>query len=191
LPDRPIFQAVHGLEPVVSPRAERAAASWPFYVLIALTIPARLVWMHLSLWLDEAWVANAVLQPSLKQMIYYPHWVQSTPVLFLFLERLGTALFGVNEIAVRIIPWVGSLAAAFVFGSVLRMLFPVPLSLSLLALFSTNYWAIKYAQQTKQYGTDLFVAAVLVWLICHLLSDVPTRSVRYAIVVLCVVFSLL
>lgn len=142
--------------------------------------------MHLSLWLDEAWVANAILAPSLKEMIYYPHFVQSTPVLFLLLERFGAVLLGASEIALRVLPWIGSLAAAFLFCDVLRRLFPLPLAIIFTALFTSNYWAIKYGQQLKQYGTDLFVSAMLVWLISLLLTSQPNPRLLRSTIILCV-----
>ncbi len=39
-----------------------------------------------SLWLDEAWVANSIHAPSLREMFYYPDWLQTNPPSFLLLS---------------------------------------------------------------------------------------------------------
>lgn len=99
-------------------------------------------------------------------MLYYDHWAQSTPVLFLLLERAVAAILGASEVTLRLVPWLAAIAAAFLFADLVRRLFPLPLSLLAVTLFSANYWDVKYAQQVKQYGTDLFASVLCLWLIC-------------------------
>src|SRR5579863_4334225 len=64
-----------------------------------------------SLWLDETWVANSVLQPALSGMFNYPDWLQTTPPLFLLLERGVVQVFGLSNFTLRIIPLALSLVA--------------------------------------------------------------------------------
>jgi hypothetical protein len=156
--------------------------SWlAFLLLIAATVPLRLLWIKSSLWLDESWVANSVQASSVRQMVYYDHWAQSTPVLFLLLERATAAIFGANEVTLRIVPWLAALAAAIIFAAVARQLFPLPLALLGVTLFSANYWDVKYAQQVKQYGTDLFASTVFLWLICVACRSAPGAAKRWLI----------
>jgi hypothetical protein len=141
-----------------------------YAVLILAGVPARLSTMRSSLWLDEAWVANSILSPSWKEMFYYPRWLQSSPSLFLALTRVLTKIFGPSEPALRLLPVLAGLMAIPVLAIALRKLFsPVP-ALCGTTLVIINFWAAKYAQHVKQYGSDLFVSAVLVFLItryCH------------------------
>jgi hypothetical protein len=133
--------------------------------VLLLALPAHLLWMHLSIWLDEAWVANSVLAPSLTGMFYYGNWVQSTPALPLLLMRGCVALFGASEISLRIVHWIAGALSAVLFLAVVRRLFPLPFSALGVTLFATNYWAIKYGQQVKQYTTDLLASCVFIALI--------------------------
>jgi hypothetical protein len=136
-----------------------------YALLILASLPARLGTMRASLWLDEAWVANSILSPSWKGMFYYPDWVQSSPSLFLALARLLTKVFGPSEPALRLLPVLAGLMAIPVLAIALRKLFSPASALCGTSLVIVNFWAAKYAQHVKQYGSDLFVSAVLVALI--------------------------
>jgi hypothetical protein len=49
-----------------------------------------------SLWFDEAWVANSATATSLYEVFYYPHWLQTSPPLFLLVVRASVAAFGLT-----------------------------------------------------------------------------------------------
>ena len=98
----------------------------------------------------------------------------------MILERAWIVLAGANEVTLRVIPWAASLIAAVLFCDVAGKLFAFPLSAAAVALFSVNYWAVKYAQEVKQYGTDLFVATVLAWLIYRACTGRLSRNQRWA-----------
>ena len=136
-----------------------------YAVLILASWPARLGIMRASIWTDEAWVANSILAPSWKEMFYYPGWVQVSPALFLALERLVTKVFGPSEPALRLLPLLAGLLAIPVLAIALRKLFSPVCALCGTSLVIANVWAAKYPQQVKQYGSDLFVSALLCFLI--------------------------
>lgn len=138
-----------------------------FAAVLAAGLAIRFGTMRSSLWLDESWVANSVLAPSISGMFYFDRWVQSTPPLFLWLARMWTGAFGPGEAAMRATAWIAGAAGACMLALVLRRLFtPLPALLGT-ALFLVNYNAIKYSQQVKQYSTDLLAAilllAMIVW----------------------------
>jgi hypothetical protein len=114
-------------------------------------------------------------------MVYYTHWAQSTPVLLLLLERAAAAALGANEITLRVIPWLAALASACILADIFRRLFSPPLAMLGVVLFSANYWAVKYAQQVKPYGTDLLASAVFFWLICVVCRSALTAPRRILI----------
>jgi len=136
-----------------------------YALLILASLPARLVAMRASIWTDEAWVANSILAPSWKEMFYYPGWVQVSPSLFLVLSRLLTKVFGPSEPALRLLPLFAGLLAIPVLAAALRKLFSPAAALCGTSLVIVNMWAAKYAQQVKQYGSDLFSSALLCLLI--------------------------
>lgn len=134
-------------------------------VLILASLPARLSTMRASIWTDEAWVANSILSPSWREMFYYPGWLQSSPSLFLVLTRLLTKVFGPSEPALRLLPLLAGLVAIPILAIALRKLFSPAAALCGTSLVIVNFWAAKYAQQVKQYGSDLFASALLCFLI--------------------------
>jgi Dolichyl-phosphate-mannose-protein mannosyltransferase len=136
-----------------------------YAVLILASLPARLSAMRASLWLDEAWVANSILSPSWKEMFYYPRWLQPTPALFLALSRLLTKVLGPSEAALRFLPVLAAVAAIPVLAIALRKLFGPAAALCGTSLVIVNFWAVKYAQQVKQFGSDVFACALLVFLV--------------------------
>jgi uncharacterized membrane protein len=133
--------------------------------LILASLPARLSAMRASLWLDEAWVANSILSPSWKEMLYYSGWLQHTPPLFLALARLLTKVLGPSEAALRVLPVLAGLMAIPVLAIALRKLFSPAAALCGTSLVIVNFWAVKYAQQVKQFGVDVFASALLVFLV--------------------------
>jgi hypothetical protein len=60
-------------------------------VLVGLAVAGvmiRVQFLERSLWLDEAWVANSIRAASLRNAIYYDAWLQTTPPLFVALNRV-------------------------------------------------------------------------------------------------------
>src|SRR5215470_6743780 len=69
----------------------------------------RLMFMNFNLWLDEAWVANLILSPSVSEMLYYDQIVQTTPPLLLVIVRATVFSLGQSEVSFRVVPWVAGL----------------------------------------------------------------------------------
>lgn len=114
-----------------------------------------------SLWLDEAWVANSVLSQSLRQMFYYDSWVQMSPPLFLLLGRWMVRALGPANWVFRLVPFLGAIAAAAMWRVVLRHLFSRWQAVFVFALFVLNATVVAFAQQFKQFDTDLAASTAL------------------------------
>ena len=163
-------------------RSSRTIIVLSFCVLAVAGCAIRLNLMTLSLWEDEAWVANSVLSPSLWGMFHYPTWLQTSPPLFLLLLRGATTMFGRGEAALRLVPWLAGAAAVVLIGIVLTRLFPAALALLGSAFFLTNYWAVKYSQQAKQYTGELLVSSLFVFLLLSYLGNGQNRRTYWALV---------
>lgn len=130
-------------------------------LIVVIGIGARLNGLLVSFWMDEAWVANSLIEPTWAGVFYYPHWLQTSPPGFLALAASTVAVFGHSHLAFRLLPLVAALLG---FGLVIwksRRLTPAfgLLAVTVLALSPT---AIDYSRMLKQYSTDLAVAALLV-----------------------------
>jgi len=138
--------------------------------------------MSLSLWLDEAWVANSVLTPTLSEMFYYDRWVQSTPPLFLLLTRLSTKLFGTAEIALRFVAWIAGAVGALLMALLLRRVFAPGLAFLGSTFFLVNYYGGKYSQQVKQYSSDLLAGVICLALIWRCLDEEQPRPSAWLLI---------
>lgn len=147
---------------------------WLSGLILLLSLPARFAGLSNSLWLDEAWVANSVLAPSLRDMFLSKTWAQTSPPLFLLLERWAAVFAGHSEPALRILPVAAVLTGLVLTALALRRWLSVPAALLGFTLLVGNYWVIKYGQAVKQYGTDFLVSALLLWLLgCLIESRTP------------------
>ena len=153
-----------------------------FCLLVIAGLATRFSLMTVSLWEDESWVANSVLTPSLSEMFHYEKWLQTSPPLFLVLLRASTSVFGRNEVALRLVPWLAGAISVVLVSVVLTRLFPAGLAVVGTFFFLTNYWAVKYSQQVKQYTADLLVSSLFVFLLLSYLRDGQKRRTFWALV---------
>lgn len=128
---------------------------------IVLAIWFRMQALDRSLWLDEAWVANSVLEPTVPRMLFYDAWVPSPEPGFLLTSRLVTSWLGPSNLSFRIVPLAFSLIGLLSMLLLLRRLFPAAWVAFGLALFAMSPTAILYAHSFKHYSTQLAMAPIL------------------------------
>src|SRR5271166_318244 len=169
-------------EPAREARSHRVRLIPWVCFLVVVCFATRLNLMTRSLYRDEAWVVNSVLAPTLRGMFFYEKWLQTSPPLFLLLARGAVKLFGTSEIALRLVPWLAAAFSVFLFARALMKLFPATLAMLGTSLYLTNYWALKYSQQVKQYSTDLLVSSLFLLLLINHLANGRRRSTFWALV---------
>ena len=152
--------------------------AWPCF-LILVCFACRVSLMTRSLYRDESWVADSVLSPSLGGMFHFEKWLQTTPPLFLLLVRGVVSIFGNSEIALRAVPWFAGLLSVVFVARTLARLFPAALAILGTSLFLSNYWAVKYSQQVKQYSTDVLISSLFLFLVTEFLSNREKRPIIY------------
>jgi hypothetical protein len=143
---------------------------------MVLSLPAHFAHLNYSIWLDEAWVANSFLQPTLYDVYHNKAWPQLTPPLFLLLERSMAGMVGSSEPALRILPLAACLIGTVLAAVVFRRWLPTWAALLALTLLCTNYYVLKYSQQVKQYGGDLLISALLLLLVGRYLENRSQRN---------------
>jgi Dolichyl-phosphate-mannose-protein mannosyltransferase len=131
-------------------------------LLIVATVLTRIHSMDKSLWGDEAWVANAILEPTINETIYYRSWLQTCPPLFLVLNRFIIRVLGVSNETFRLVPVLFGIASIipmiYVASRLLRPFF----LLVAIFLFVFCPELVPYTHELKQYSTDVFVSLMLV-----------------------------
>ena len=155
----------------------RLAYGLALVLLLVLAVAVRVNGLSVSLWMDEAWVANSLLEPTWTGVFYYPSWLQTTPPGVLVLVRSTIALFGHGPIAFRLLPLVCGLIGVIAVARLGRRLAP-PFGLLAVLLIALSPTAIDYSRMLKQYSIELAVAAVLI-LVAWRYVERPTTG-RYA-----------
>ena len=89
---------------------------WPILALIpvaalAVALRLRMLLVGRSLWLDEAMVALNICGRSFAELTGPLDHDQAAPIGFLWIERAAVLAFGPNEVALRLFPFLASIAA--------------------------------------------------------------------------------
>ena len=124
-------------------------------------------WLHgKSLWLDELTVTENLVDRGFRGLLQPLSHDQGGPVGWLWAERAAIRVFGVHELSLRLVPFLGSLLALAVFPFVARRLTgPVAAPIATF-LIATSPALIYYAAETKQYSTDTAAALAAVAITC-------------------------
>ena len=111
-----------------------------------------------SLWLDESYLALNIINRNFLELLQPLNYEQVAPILFLYIEKLITVLFGLSEYALRLFPLLSYWASIYFLYKIIKILqlniYATALSLS---LFIFNGTIIYYSSEVKQYMTDVLV----------------------------------
>jgi len=148
-------------------------AIWSLIILSAVVV--RLPEIGRPFWLDEAWVVNSALTPSLRDSFRYDTWLQTSPPMFLIALRIAHKVFGGLEIPFRTIPFAFSAAAVLLALLLGKRLFGPVAGSFLGAVTAVSPILVSLSGQVKQYSSDLCCALLLMILIWDYFQD-PTRG---------------
>ena len=152
---------------------------WSLYGLAAAAVIAcslipRLDQLGRGQSIAEAWVANSVLAGSMREMLYYDHWLQTSPPLFLMLVRFTVKILGASDVVLRAVPFtLGILAIAMLARLAGKMLRPA-FALLCTCLIAFSPYGIAYSKELKQYSSDMFATCLVLWAIWTYIQS-PTR----------------
>ncbi|MBP7429862.1 MAG: glycosyltransferase family 39 protein [Candidatus Hydrogenedentes bacterium] len=114
-----------------------------------------------SLWLDEVSVAVNIVRRS-PAGLFEPLKNAVAPPLFAVLVKVFVLLFGPVELALRAVPLLASLASLLLLWKLAERLLPRGFAALALAFLAFAYPHVFYAQELKQYSTDVAMALLLV-----------------------------
>jgi hypothetical protein len=178
----PVWMPEESAERELFPNSQRWM--WGF---LAFGILARSVryFLQFPLWEDECFVCVSVFKRGFRELLHPLDYHQVAPGLFLWLQKAVMMVFGFNELALRLVPFVCSIASLFLFYHLVSRLVRGPARLFCLAFFAVSYPGVRYAAEAKPYGTDLFVSLVLVVLLVEWLRRPAQRKWLLAMIVWC------
>lgn len=140
----------------VSPRSAVVA-------LVFLGVVLRLIPLlgDRCLWLDEAMLALNLIDRTPRQLLEPLDWNQGAPAGFLLAVKASIMLFGDSEWALRLVPFLGSVAGLAGFAWLCRRLLPDGAAVVGIGLYAIGPYLISYTAECKQYATDAALAVGL------------------------------
>lgn len=123
---------------------------------------------------DEAMVALNILQRDYAGLTCELDDRQVAPVLFLWLEKAVTQVFGETEAVLRLPPLLAGLAGLCVFTHLARRALSPAAAVVAVGTLAVALWPVELAAMVKPYSLDLLLSATLLTLAVHHLHD-PTR----------------
>lgn len=135
-------------------------------VLAGLILRLRQYLVNRSLWLDEAMLSINIVERSYGGLTGWLTYDQQAPIGFLWLQKTAVLVFGNNEYALRLTPFLAGCAALFLMYALSRRLPPISGNAAL-ALFIVSSALIYYSSEAKQYIFDVAVSLGLLALWLH------------------------
>lgn len=134
-------------------------------VLLGAALRLRQFAFNRSLWLDEALLANNVVQRPLDTLLGEPLAAnQGAPVGFLALTDLLTTALGPTDLVLRLVPVVASLLALLVaYRLSLLVLDSAAGRATFIGLMAAAPVLVYYASEFKQYSSDVLVSLAILW----------------------------
>lgn len=136
-------------------------------VLVGALLRIRAYLSARSLWFDEALLGHAMQERSFAGLFLPLDYNQRSPLGFILLSKLSTALFGNSDLAVRLIPLLAGIAMLPVMYAVGRRLIGPRGALVALALAALSPPLLYYSNEFKQYSGDAL------WTLLVLLAVLP------------------
>lgn len=141
-------------------------------VVLGLVIRIVQYLSNRSLWSDEAMLALNIVNRSYLELLKPLNYNQAAPPGFLWIEKLAVQLLGNNEYALRLFPFIAgivSLIAFYLFVNRYATAIAVPIAI---ALFACLKYVVYYANEVKQYSSDVMVTLLLCLLLIPLRHQV-------------------
>lgn len=149
---------------------------------IAFSLPVLLLltvfFYNRSLFLDSLNLARNIAEASFSELSRPLKYQQSAPLLFLYISKVSTLLFGISEYTLRLFPVISGLACLFFYKKTLERCLPLKYVLIGVLWLGTHSMFIRYATEFKQYITDAFVSIFLIWLALYL-DKLTKKNILY------------
>ena len=138
-------------------------------ILAGLCVSILMNCVGRSLWLDEAMLAYSFSERSffgLTDGVF--EWEQSAPVLYLYLVKLLTLVFGNTEAVLRSFSVFSYVAVLFLGGYAARRLFQLRYPILVSAFLANMNFILRYSNEFKQYLSEcIWVLLVLILYECY------------------------
>ena len=115
-----------------------------------------------SLWMDEAFIGNNLINRNFLQLLEPLDDDQVAPILYLYVQKFIILLFKYDELSFKILPLICFISSSILFYKIITSYFSNYLvQIFAFSIFSSNYVLIYYSSEVKQYIVDVFVTLLI------------------------------
>ncbi len=136
---------------------------WWLLILTGVVLRLRQYLADRSFWSDEASLALNIVNRTFAGLTQPLDYEQGAPILFLFIEKAAITVLGSKDYILRLFPLIAGVAAVYVFYRISRAQLGGA-GIWAILMFATSWPLIYYSSELKQYGSDVAVALLLVYL---------------------------
>lgn len=134
-------------------------------IILGIIIRTDVLINESSFFGDEGALISIIKQRSFLGLFRDLEFAQSCPSVFLVINKVIYSLFGMNEVALRFIPYFFGLLSFSIVPFFKDFLFKNKiLNLVLMTALIINYQLLYYSQEFKQYSSDVFFTLLLLLL---------------------------
>jgi len=134
-------------------------------IFLGTTLRLERYLANTSLWFDEAWPANVIIESSISDLLKPPRpgpWSLHTLPGYNALQKISCIIFGPNEFSQRLVSLLAGIATLPLVYLVARRWLSLALSTLALSLMAICEYLIHSSCQAKQYSLDVMVSLLLV-----------------------------
>ncbi|MDD5674318.1 MAG: hypothetical protein PHC61_09150 [Chitinivibrionales bacterium] len=135
-----------------------------FALLLGVLLRAGRYWSNRSLWLDEASLANGIIESSWAALLHPLMGNQQAPLGFVYVEKIISVLWNGGEHALRLFPLLAGVAGLVLFYRIASGFCGGWAKATAVSLFAFSESLIYFSAEVKQYSSDVLVALCLIGL---------------------------
>lgn len=133
-----------------------------FIVIFAVYLRLNVYIFDRPLWMDECSLFQNIYELRYIDLFGKLRYLQTAPPIFLAIEKFIISTFGIKEMIIRILPFLGAIISVPVFYKFSTIFLERKISLIIAnLLFAINFQLIFYTQEFKQYSIDVLLVMVL------------------------------
>lgn len=144
-------------------------------LFISIVLCVMLFVQDRSLLLDSLNVARNIGERSMIELSRPLSYEQSAPLLFLWISKLITSIFGITHYSLRLLPLMAGVLSLLLFADISKRLLKNPFYIIVLFWFGTHQLFARYATEYKQYMVDVFAALLIIWVVLKV-KEVNTHN---------------
>lgn len=145
-------------------KSKKASSFLAYFILfIAGTLRFLAYYQNRSLFFDEINLARNIVEKPYSALFSNLDYDQHAPPFFSQTVKLCVDLFGVNEYALRLFPFLAGLFSLYLFYKIAEKWVEKPALWLVMLLFGFSIYLLEYGTEVKQYSVDVFVSCLLLF----------------------------